>query len=39
MCSVIFILGYGDDVRDFMLRAEAAEMLNGYVWVGVDVLK
>ena len=37
--SVIFILGYTDDVRDFLLRAEAEDMLNGYVWVGVDILK
>ena len=36
--SVIFILGYSDDVRDFLLRAEAEDMLNGYVWVGVDIL-
>ncbi|KAL5268664.1 hypothetical protein ACHWQZ_G002498 [Mnemiopsis leidyi] len=35
---IIFVLGYNDDVRDFMLRAEAADMLDGYVWVGVDIL-
>ncbi|XP_063683413.1 atrial natriuretic peptide receptor 1-like isoform X3 [Bolinopsis microptera] len=35
---IIFILGYTDDVRDFLLRAEAEDMLNGYVWVGVDIL-
>ena len=35
--SVIFILGYTDDVRDFMLRAREMDMLDGYVWVGVDL--
>ena len=36
--TVIFILGYTDDVRDFMLRAKDMEMLQGYAWIGVDIL-
>ena len=36
--SVIFILGYTDDIRDIMLRALDMEMLNGYAWIGIDLL-